>query len=212
MDLDKNRREYQFGRLDRDVLEDSPFEQFNLWMRAALDAGIQDPTAMTVTTIGPDSAPWSRIVLLKEFSSGGFCFYTNLESQKAKEIKANPAVTLHFPWLQMDRQVIVGGKASVLTIEKSRTYFATRPRESQLAAWVSAQSSIIPSRRHLDDEYTIVEARFTGKDVPMPPFWGGFSVAPTIFEFWQGGERRLHDRFRYELQADRSWQINRLAP
>ncbi|HEX9595269.1 MAG TPA: pyridoxamine 5'-phosphate oxidase, partial [Anaerolineales bacterium] len=154
----------------------------------------------------------SRIVLLKGFSSAGFVFYTNLKSQKAKEIEANPVVTLHFPWLQIDRQVIASGTASRLPAANSQAYFATRPRESQLAAWASDQSNVIPSRQTLDDDYLAVEARFAGKDVPMPDFWGGFVVAPHVLEFWQGGEKRLHDRFRYTREANDHWRIERLSP
>lgn len=212
MDLDSNRREYRFGILDRNLLDDSPFNQFNTWMDNALAADIPDPTAMTVTTVSQTGIPWSRIVLLKGFSSAGFVFYTNLKSQKAKEIEATPVVTLHFPWLQMDRQVITSGTASRLPVATSQAYFATRPRESQLAAWASHQSSVIPSRQTLDDEYLAAESRFAGKDVPMPDFWGGFVVVPDVFEFWQGGEKRLHDRFRYTREVGDHWRIERLSP
>ncbi|MCB1692434.1 MAG: pyridoxamine 5'-phosphate oxidase [Pseudomonadales bacterium] len=212
MDLNDKRREYGFANLDWTDLLASPFDQFSLWMNAAIDAGIQDPTAMVVSTVGAGGEPSARIVLLKEFGPDGFCFYTNFESHKSRDIGINPQVVLHFPWLAMDRQVIVNGTAQRLPSEHSRVYFATRPRESQIAAWVSHhQSEVIPSRGHLDGGYEEVSARFKGSEIPMPDFWGGFVVAPHRFEFWQGGEFRLHDRFRYE-QRDDTWQIDRLSP
>jgi pyridoxamine 5'-phosphate oxidase len=212
MKLSDQRREYGFDNLSRASLRDSPFAQFSVWMDAALAANIQDPTAMTLTTVNGDAIPWSRIVLLKGFDDNGFRFYTHLDSRKGKDIAANPHVTLHFAWLAMDRQVIVGGTAAILPSHISADYFASRPRESQIAAWVSAQSAVIGSRAELDSQFTEATDRFQGKDVPMPPTWGGFRVSPLVFEFWQGGEHRLHDRFQYRRQADASWSIDRLAP
>ena len=212
MKLEESRREYRWGKLDRDTLRDSPFDQFGLWMQQAMDAGIQDPTAMSVSTVDDKGRPWTRIVLLKGFDETGFYFYTGLESRKARDIAGNPHVSLHFPWLTMDRQVIVGGFAVKLSVEQSRAYFSTRPRESQLAAWVARQSSPVTSRDFLDQAFEEVEARFDGKEVPMPEAWGGFHVVPGVWEFWQGGEYRLHDRFRYEQADDESWSIARLAP
>lgn len=209
--LENERREYRYGKLDRGTLADSPLDQFTRWMDEAIAAGITDPTAMTVTTVDRESKPASRIVLLKGFNEEGFRFYTNLQSHKAVEIASNPAVALHFPWLQMDRQVIVRGSASRLPAASAEAYFATRPRESQIAAWVSSQSRPIESRAALDDAYTEVTKRFDGATVPMPDHWGGFNVKPDHYEFWQGGEHRLHDRFVYALSGA-DWQIQRLAP
>lgn len=212
MKLQDSRREYRWGKLDRDTLLDSPFDQFAAWMQQAVDAGIQDPTAMSVSTVSADNKPWTRIVLLKGFDETGFYFYTGLNSRKGRDIQHNANVSLHFPWLAMDRQVIVGGFAVTLSDAQSSAYFSTRPRESQIAAWVATQSTEIPSRKFLDDGFHELEARFEGTEVPMPEGWGGFHVVPTEWEFWQGGEFRMHDRFRYEQADDDSWRISRLAP
>ena len=211
MKLDAERREYRYGRLDRDTLADSPFDQFDTWMTQALDAGIQDPTAMTVSTVGKDGRPWTRIVLLKGFDDTGLYFYTGLESRKAIDIAGNKHVVLHFPWLAMDRQVIIGGTALQVSHDRASAYFSTRPRESQLAAWAVPQGTQIASREALDAAYQEVVNRFEGQDVPMPPHWGGFQVTPTTWEFWQGGEHRLHDRFTY-TQTEDTWPTQRIAP
>lgn len=211
--LEDERREYSYANLDRDALDDNPFRQFERWLQEALQRDIMDPTAMTVSTADADGRPWSRIVLLKGVDDTGFRFYTNYESQKGQEIEINPLVTLLFPWLQMDRQVIVSGTTEKLDDEISEAYFDSRPRESQLAAWVSRQSHEVPSRQHLDDEFAQLSERFDGKPIPKPEHWGGYRVVPAEFEFWQGGEHRLHDRFRYRMNAaSRHWTITRLAP
>lgn len=212
MKLQDARREYRWGKLTRDTLRASPFDQFSVWMDQAMEAGIGDPTAMSVSTVDARGRPWTRIVLLKGFDETGFYFYTGLKSRKAQDIARNANVSLHFPWLAMDRQVIVGGVAVVLSEAQSAAYFATRPRESQLAAWVATQSSPVESRDALDRAFEAVQQRFDGKDVPMPDAWGGYHVVPEVWEFWQGGEFRLHDRFRYEPADDDSFDITRLAP
>ncbi|MEX0942631.1 MAG: pyridoxamine 5'-phosphate oxidase [Pseudomonadales bacterium] len=212
MKLEDNRREYRYGKLTRATLADSPHLQFRYWMEEAVAAGINDPTAMTVSSINAAGEPWSRIVLLKSFDEGGLGFYTSLDSRKARDIESHPRVVLHFPWLQMDRQVIVGGRAKMLPAETSAAYFATRPRESQIAAWVATQSEEIASRQVLDDEFARIQREFSGTDVPMPERWGGYTVIPDIWEFWQGGQYRLHDRFEYRKQKKDSWNIRRLAP
>jgi pyridoxamine 5'-phosphate oxidase len=212
MKLEQERREYRFGKLTRESLADSPFDQFQTWMDQALDAAIQDPTAMTVSTVAANGHPWSRILLLKGFDERGFSFYTNLKSRKGQEIEANPNVTLHFPWLALDRQVTIGGTASVLDNATADAYFATRPRESQVAAWVAQQSSEVASREFLDSRFAEVSSSYEDKEIPRPEFWGGYTVQPEVFEFWQGGEHRIHDRFVYELADDLSWSIRQLAP
>lgn len=211
MSLEHQRREYTYGKLTRESLADSPFVQFDHWMQQAIEAEITDPTAMCVATVGADGRPWQRIVLLKGFDEQGFVFYTNLGSRKAKEIADNPNVGLHFPWLSLERQVIVTGKAEQLGKAQVLKYFLKRPRESQLGAWASQQSSRISSRQVLEAEYSRIKAKFAKGEIPVPDFWGGFRVIPNEFEFWQGGERRLHDRFQYLLQ-DGEWRIERLAP
>lgn len=212
MKLQDSRREYRWGKLTRDSLNDSPFDQFSIWMDQALEAGIQDPTAMTVSTVDATGRPWTRIVLLKGFDDTGFYFYTGYNSHKAQDIERNANVSLHFPWLAMDRQVIVGGFAVRVSDDQSRAYFATRPRESQIAARVADQSTIIDSREFLDRQFETISELFDGEDVPMPDAWGGYHVGPVAWEFWQGGEFRLHDRFRYEQAGEESWNITRLAP
>lgn len=211
MSLEDNRREYDYGKLSRESLADDPFAQFTLWMNQAIEAQIQDPTAMSVATVSPEGKPWQRMVLLKGFDEQGFVFYTNLGSRKAKEIEANAQVSLHFPWLQLDRQVIVGGRAERLSAVEVMKYFISRPKESQLAAWASKQSSRISTRQVLETQFAQIKEKFAKGDIPLPDFWGGFRVVPEEIEFWQGGESRLHDRFSYGLDGD-DWEISRLSP
>ena len=211
MSLQDNRREYDYGKLTRESLLDNPFEQFKLWMDQALEAGIQDPTAMSVATVDSAGKPWQRMVLLKDFDQHGFVFYTNLGSRKAREIEGNPQVSLHFPWLQLDRQVIIGGRAERLSTVDVMKYFLSRPKGSQLAAWASKQSSRINSRQALETQFAQVKEKFSKGEIPLPDFWGGFRVVPEEIEFWQGGEQRLHDRFSYQLDNG-DWDIVRLSP
>ena len=211
MGIEDKRREYDYGKLTRDLLLDDPFKQFQLWMDQALQADIQDPTAMSVATVDSNGQPWSRMVLLKGFDSNGYVFYTNLGSHKAADIQTNDKVCLHFPWLQMDRQVIISGHAQPLPKDEVLRYFSRRPRESQLAAWASQQSHPIDSRELLEQQFADIQQRFSGEEVPLPDFWGGYRVVPNKLEFWQGGESRLHDRFVYSLDNN-GWLISRLAP
>ena len=211
MSLQDNRREYDYGKLTRESLSASPFDQFKLWMEQAIEAGIQDPTAMSVATVSAEGKPWQRMVLLKDFDQRGFVFYTNLGSRKAKEIDANAQVSLHCPWLQLDRQVIVGGRAERLSTVDVMKYFLSRPKGSQLAAWASKQSSRINSRQALETQFAQIKEKFAEGEIPLPDFWGGFRVVPEEIEFWQGGEQRLHDRFCYKRENDQ-WDIARLSP
>jgi pyridoxamine 5'-phosphate oxidase len=211
MGLENNRREYDYGRLSRDSLLDDPYAQFELWMKQALEANIQDPTAMSVATVDSNNQPSQRMVLLKQFDQRGFVFYTNLESRKAMDIKKNAHVSLHFPWLQLDRQVIVAGCAEPLTSDEVMQYFKSRPLESQIAAWASKQSSKISSRQVLEQQYHRIKEKYATGEVPLPDFWGGYRVVPEEVEFWQGGEKRLHDRFRF-VRKPKGWVINRLSP
>ncbi|MDB4260574.1 pyridoxamine 5'-phosphate oxidase [Porticoccaceae bacterium] len=214
MSLQDNRREYDYGKLTRESLSASPFDQFKLWMEQAIEAGIQDPTAMSVATVSAEGKPWQRMVLLKDFDQRGFVFYTNLGSRKAKEIDANAQVSLHFPWLQLDRQVIVGGRAERLSTVDVMKYFLSRPKGSQLAAWASKQSSRINSRQALETQFAQIKEKFAEGEIPLPDFWGGFRVVPEEIEFWQGGEMRLHDRFSYSRSEDNNddWDVSRLSP
>ena len=211
MSLEDNRREYNFGELTRESLLDDPFAQFDLWMNQAIESQVQDPTAMSIATVNDQGQPSQRMVLLKHLDSRGFVFYTNLESRKATQIKRNNKVCLHFPWLQLDRQVIVGGSAEPLPRDEVLNYFLSRPVESQLGAWASKQSSVISSRQVLEQQFSDIKEKFSTGEIPLPDFWGGYLVVPDEIEFWQGGENRLHDRFSFERDKD-GWAINRLSP
>ena len=170
MRLEDNRREYDFGQLTRESLLDDPFAQFDLWMNQAIESQVQDPTAMSIATVNDQGQPSQRLVLLKHFDACGFVFYTNLESRKAQEISANNKVCLHFPWLLLDRQVIVVGAAEPLPKDEVLNYFLSRPIESQLGAWASKQSSVIDSRQALEDNYSQYQEKFASGDIPLPDF------------------------------------------
>jgi pyridoxamine 5'-phosphate oxidase len=211
MSLEDNRREYQYGRLTRESLKHTPFDQFTLWMEQAIESSLSDPTAMCLATVDDKGKPWQRTVLLKGFDEKGFMFYTNLGSRKAHHIAENDNVSLIFPWMRLDRQVIIGGKAEKLSKVEILKYFLKRPRGSQLAAWASKQSSRITSRQALEAQFLQMKQKYADGEVPLPDFWGGYRVVPTEFEFWQGGESRLHDRFQYLREAG-DWTVSRLAP
>lgn len=211
-DLSAMRRSYLSGRLLESGAPADPFEFFRTWLAAAIEAGLAEPNAMVLATADASGRPSARLLLLKELDDTGFVFYTNLGSRKAVEIAANPAVSLCFPWFAMERQVVVTGTAAQVPRGEAAAYWATRPRESQLGAWASAQSSVIGSRDELEHNAAAMAARFTGA-VPLPDFWGGFRVSPDSFEFWQGGPARLHDRLLYVRIADSAtWRLERLAP
>jgi pyridoxamine 5'-phosphate oxidase len=212
MDLEQIRREYLSGGLRRENLHQSPFEQFDVWLRQAVAAGIADPTAMVLATVDEQGQPDQRLVLLKQSDPSGLVFYTNYSSKKAHDISGNPKVSLHFPWYSMERQVRISGTASRVSLAESIRYFTSRPLESQIAAWASQQSAPISSRRLLLEQFERMKEKFREGKVPLPDFWGGFRVVPHRFEFWQGGASRLHDRFEYLLTADGRWAIGRLAP
>jgi pyridoxamine 5'-phosphate oxidase len=207
------RREYLAGGLTRDMLDDCPVRQFEHWLEQAVDSELEDPTAMVLATIDAEGRPWQRIVLMKGVSTEGFVFYTNFESNKARDMAAEPRVSLLFPWNQLDRQVIVGGTAQRMGKAESARYFLTRPRESQLAAWASHQSRPVSRRALLEAQVQAMRRKFARGEIPVPDFWGGFRVRPERVEFWQGGAHRLHDRFRYTRQADGDgWHIEQLQP
>lgn len=212
MHYEEYRREYTAGGLNRDMLDACPLQQFEQWLEQSVRAGLEDPTAMVLATIDAQGHPWQRIVLLKGMSHGGFVFYTNYGSNKAQAIADNPTVSLLFPWNELDRQVIVGGQVEKMSIAESASYFLTRPRESQIAAWASRQSRPISARAMLEKQVQVLKEKFGKGDIPMPDFWGGYRVIPQRIEFWQGGEHRLHDRFLYSRQPDGQWQIEQLQP
>jgi pyridoxamine 5'-phosphate oxidase len=167
---------------------------------------------MVLATVEDGRRPWQRMVLLKDFGHQGFVFYTNLESRKARAMAENPSVCLHFPWNALERQVIVGGAVERLSLPEVTRYFLSRPRESQLAAWASAQSRPLSARQVLEEKMQEMKNKFARGEVPLPSFWGGYRVVPSEIEFWQGGANRLHDRFLYRRQGDLSWTIERLSP
>ena len=212
MDLSNFRKEYSARGLRRENLSDDPTDVFETWFQQATELHIHEPNAMTLATVSPDGVPSQRTVLLKAFDRKGFTFFTNYQSRKATHIAANPAVCLLFPWVTLERQVIIQGHAEKISAEESLGYFTTRPRESQIGAWVSNQSEVITSRKILLMKLEEIENRFKDGEIPLPSFWGGFRVVPQTIEFWQGGPARIHDRFLYTRQPDSSWTIARLAP
>jgi pyridoxamine 5'-phosphate oxidase len=212
MDLKKLRLEYSQAELSRATLAADPFNQFEQWFKEACNAGLWEPNAMILATVGPDLAPSQRTVLLKYFDQQGFIFFTNYASTKAVQIEGNSQVSLLFPWLRLERQCIISGRAERVSTLESAKYFATRPRESQLGAWISHQSSEIGSRALLLAKLHQATQRFSQGKIPLPDFWGGFRVRPTRFEFWQGRKARLHDRFQYRLKDGTGWTIHRLEP
>lgn len=211
MDVTDLRRSATGLTLERDDLDEDPFKQFESWFLAACDTDILDPNAMSLCTVDEDHCPSCRTVLLKYFDDRGFVFFTNLSSNKATQMAGNSKVALLFFWPSFGRQVAIRGTATKIPTSETLRYFMTRPRGSQIGAWVSTQSSIITSRSILEAKFDEVKRRFADKEVPVPSFWGGYRVDPKEIEFWQGRKNRLHDRFLYSRQ-DRSWSIERLAP
>ncbi|MGR5364004.1 pyridoxamine 5'-phosphate oxidase [Vibrio mediterranei] len=212
MGIEDIRREYSQGGLRRKDLNSDPIVQFNLWLQQAVDAKLTDPTAMTVATVDECGMPFQRIVLLKNVDSEGFVFYTNLGSRKAQHIEHNSKVSLHFPWHPLERQVHITGVAEKLTAMENMKYFASRPKESQLAAIASKQSSRISTRGVLEGKFLELKQKFAKGEIPVPSFWGGYRIRPESIEFWQGGEHRLHDRFLFSKDGQGQWDAERLAP
>ncbi|NUU20494.1 MAG: pyridoxamine 5'-phosphate oxidase [Streptomycetaceae bacterium] len=206
------RRQYRNEGIDEASLPPAPMPLFRRWLTEVVAAELPEPNAMVVASASAEGRPSTRTVLLKEYSEDGFVFYTNYASRKGRELTENPAVSLLFPWHALDRQVIVAGTASRVPAERTAVYFRSRPYGSRIGAWASEQSSVIDSREDLEKRYAEMQARYPeGTDVPVPPFWGGFSVWPESVEFWQGRENRLHDRLRYRREGD-LWVVERLSP
>jgi pyridoxamine 5'-phosphate oxidase len=212
IDLQGIRRDFLRGTLSREDLLENPVAQFQLWLDQALSTELTDPTAMVLATSSREGQVSQRVVLLKDLDERGFVFFTNYESRKAREIGSNSKVSLHFPWFAIERQVMVCGVAEKVSVEESKAYFQSRPRESQLAAWASPQSRVLSSREVMMQQLQVLDKKYADSEIPLPEFWGGFRVRPCQIEFWQGGAHRLHDRFVYTLQAGGNWEIERLAP
>lgn len=212
MDLSSLRKEYRLKTLDFKDLSQNPIDQFKQWFDEACHCQLTEPNAMVLSTVSANGEPSSRTVLLKHYDQEGFVFFTNYGSQKAQEIEGNPRVSLVFPWLDLERQVIVHGVATKVPREMSKEYFLKRPFASQVASWSSRQSSVLESRTILENRYEEMKKRFMNEPMDVPPFWGGYRIAPSSIEFWQGRENRFHDRFRYRKESDSVWMIERLSP
>jgi pyridoxamine 5'-phosphate oxidase len=211
MNLFDLRKEYAKASLDEATAHPDPVKQFEKWFEEACSAKLPEPNAMAISTVNAEGRPGSRIVLLKSFDSAGFVFFTNYESRKGRELEQNPFVSLLFFWPELERQIRIEGKAEKISRSESMAYYFSRPVNSRLGAWASAQSAVIDGRRVLEKKWDEMKARFEGRDIPIPDFWGGYRIVPDAFEFWQGRESRLHDRIAYRLSGG-LWRMSRLSP
>ena len=211
MDISEIRKEYTQSGLQRKDLNPDPVQQFELWFKQTQQAELKEVNAMSLATAGVDGMPQVRTVLLKLFDARGFVFFTNYNSAKAKELQANPQASLLFPWLDLERQVRISGAVEKISATESFKYFSSRPRGSQLGAWISEQSQVISNRQVLQTLMDQIKEKFKAGTVPLPDAWGGYRIMPEKFEFWQGRANRLHDRFQYRKEGE-GWSINRLAP
>ncbi|GGG56875.1 pyridoxine/pyridoxamine 5'-phosphate oxidase [Croceivirga lutea] len=212
-DLGNYRKSYEKSELNKATISDNPLEVFQKWFHEVeASDGVDEPNAMTVSTIGLDGFPKSRVVLLKKLTYEGFIFYTNYESEKGRAIQENPNVCISFFWPNLERQVIIKGEAEKIAENLSDGYFESRPRGSQLGALVSEQSQPVASREVLETRLKILENKFDGKEIERPKFWGGFLVKPVSIEFWQGRPNRLHDRILFTLTPELDWAKQRLQP
>lgn len=212
MDISSIRKDYKLKELSENQIAGSPDIQFKLWFEEAVNSEVPEVNAMVLSTVGQNSRPSARVVLVKDFDKNGVVFYTNYESQKARELLENPFASLTFFWPQLERQVRIEGIVEKVTEEESIKYYNSRPWESRVGAWVSNQSSEIESREILENLFTELDAKFKGEGtIQKPKNWGGYRLKPEFFEFWQGRPSRLHDRICYELENE-SWRIFRLAP
>lgn len=212
-DLSYHRKSYEKKSMKFEDLKDNPLEQFRDWFLQAEECdGVDEANAMSISTIGLDGFPRTRVVLLKRYIDEGFIFYTNYDSQKGKALLENPKISASFFWPYLEQQIIIKGIAEKTSENTSDGYFDTRPRGSQIGAWVSKQSSVIDENEDLEAEVLNLEKKYEGKEIPRPEHWGGFIIKPIEIEFWQGRPNRLHDRVRYVLQEDYDWKKERLAP
>lgn len=212
MALADMRKDYGLaGLLEKDLAK-NPFQQFDRWFAEAVAAKITEPNAMSLATVACDGRPSVRTVLLKQSDGRGFVFYTNYESRKARELADSGRASLLFPWVALERQVIAEGVITKVAREEADAYFHSRPRASQLAAWASPQSTVIAGRAVIEESFRVVEKKYEGREVPLPPQWGGYRLVPDTVEFWQGRRSRLHDRLRYRREPGADWTVERLAP
>lgn len=202
----------ELAGLEQTLIDRDPIRQFQVWFNDAIEAKLPLPEAMTLATATPDGKPSARMVLLKQVDQAGFVFFTNYNSAKARQLDANPYAALVFYWSRLDRQVRIEGAVTRTSAQESRDYFRTRPRESQIGAWASAQSEVISGRDVLEQRAQELEALYSDRDIDCPEHWGGYRLKPERIEFWKSRVGRLHDRILYELQPDSSWTISRLAP
>jgi pyridoxamine 5'-phosphate oxidase len=211
--IEQLRKDYSAHTLEMEEVRTNPVEQFQVWFDEALNAEVPEPNAMTLSTATTNGVPSARIVLLKGVTDGSFLFYTNYNSRKGQELRANPRAALTFLWHELQRQVRIEGRVEVLPAEASTRYFQSRPKGSQIGAWASPQSTKIESREVLEEKVKRLEEDYRASEaLPKPEHWGGYRVVPHRIEFWQGRSSRLHDRIEYILSEDGSWSTSRLAP
>lgn len=207
------RREYSLTGLAEEDAPAEPFSLFGHWLQAARDADVPEPNAMTLATASKDGEPCARTVLLKSFDADGFVFFTNYGSAKGHELQHNPRAALCFAWLPLERQVRISGAVEKVSREESEAYFRSRPRGSQLGAWASEQSVVVAGRQVLEVRLAELASEYEGREIPAPPYWGGYRLAPASLEFWQGRPNRLHDRLLYSRElTSRTWSLSRLSP
>ncbi len=211
-DLGDLREEYGHDVLTEESVQRDPIEQFRLWFDQAVARNVTEPNAMSLATVDAEGQPWQRTVLLKAYDQKGFVFYTNYDSRKGRQLAHNPKVCLLFPWIQLERQVIITGEVERVSTAESMKYFASRPFGSRIGAWVSQQSAVVSSRSLLMAKLEEMKRKFKDGEVPLPSFWGGYRVKPATIEFWLGGKNRLHDRIYFSRTATGEWQLERLAP
>ena len=212
IDISYMRKEYAQKPLRRKDLLENPYNQFEKWFNEAIDLNHLEANAFTLATVGKDMRPSQRTVLLKMYDTNGFVFFSNYKSKKSKQIEQNSNVSAHFAWLGLERQVRIEGSIEKISKQESLKYFLSRPKGSQIGAWVSLQSDVVNARSILEAKFDEIKKKFSKGEVPFPSFWDGYIIKPTFFEFWQGGKDRLHDRFAFALQDDGTWQIQRLQP
>ncbi len=211
-EVEKLRRDYKGKGIEKESVYDDPLKQFEEWFQVAVESDLIDSNAMTLATADAQGRPSSRVVLLKGYDERGFVFYTNYKSRKSEELDKNPHASMCFYWKEFERQIRIRGQVERLPYEESKSYFDTRPRDSQIGAWASIQSDVVKNRAELESNYKKYKEQFEGQKVPLPEFWGGYVLKPAVYEFWQGRPSRMHDRLEYIKNEDGQWEIRRLSP